>query len=144
MENKFKRLAIISDCIHMRNENGDVLTENHIFCRQIQALASYFESTIICCPFDKLGPQSVTSTYTLNSIEFVELPNVGGKTLRHKLDIIKTIPAWLKAFKHAHPKADVVYLRMPNNLSIPGFFYFYLRRAKKFATYTGNWDNYSG
>jgi len=31
---------------------------------------------------------------------------------------------------------------MPNNLNIPGFFYFYFKRAKIFATYTGTWKNY--
>jgi glycosyltransferase involved in cell wall biosynthesis len=142
MQNKFKRLAIISDCIHMQEDDGNIVTENHIFCRQIQALATYFEHTVICCPFIRREQGSVTSTYTLHTIEFIHLPNVGGKKLKHKLRIIKTIPAWIKAFKKVYVKTDIVYLRMPNNLSIPGFFYFYVKRSKKFATYTGNWENY--
>lgn len=141
MDNKFKRLAIISDCVHMLS-NGDVVTENHIFCRQMQALAAHFEHTLICCPFVKKSPNSVTSSYTNKNIDFIQLPNVGGNTLKEKWQLIKTIPVWIKAFKKAFENADVIYLRMPNNLNIPGFFYFYLKRAKTFATYTGTWENY--
>jgi len=144
MQNKFKRLAIISDCVHMRDEQGNVATENHIFCRQMQALASSFEHTIICCPFIKKSLERAITVYAKNGIEFVQLPNVGGNSLQHKLQIIKTIPAWIKAFRKVSKKTDLIYLRMPNNLNIPGFFYFYLKRAKTFATYTGTWNNYKG
>ncbi len=144
MHNKFKRLAIISDCVHMHDSNGNVATENHIFSRQMEALASYFEHTILCCPFVNKKSGSVTSTYSLDNIEFIQLPNVGGNTLKHKFQIIKTIPSWIRAFRKAFAQSDLVYLRMPNNLNIPGFFYFYFKHAKTFATYTGTWKNYKG
>ena len=51
MSKKYKRLAIISDCVHMQNADGTIVTENHVYCRQMQALASYFEQTLIVCPF---------------------------------------------------------------------------------------------
>jgi hypothetical protein len=127
---EFKRLAIISDCIHMKNGNGNVVTENHIFCRQIEALAAYFEHTVICCPFVNPEPDSVTSAYTLDTIEFIQLPNVGGNSLKHKLKIIGAIPAWIKAFSRAHAKADIIYLRMPNNVSIPVSFIFIISVQK--------------
>jgi len=60
------------------------------------------------------------------------------------LQILLTIPAWIKAFKKAEKQADIIYQRFPNNLNIPGFFYFYLKRSKVFATYTGAWQNYPG
>ncbi len=128
----------------MLDSNGNIATENHIFRRQMEALASYFEHTILCCPFVNQKAGSVTSTYTLNKIEFIQLPNVGGSSLKHKLQIIKSIHVWIKAFRKAIKHADVIYLRMPNNLNIPGFFYFYIKRAKTFATYTGTWKNYKG
>jgi len=142
MQNKFKRLVIISDCVHTHDEQGNVATENHVFCRQMQALASYFEHTIICCPFVNRPSESVVTVYAKNTIEFVQLPHIGGNSLKHKLEIIKTIPVWIKTFRKVSKQADMVYLRMPNNLNIPGFFYFYFKRAKIFATYTGTWKNY--
>lgn len=142
MQNKFRRLAIISDCIHMRDGYGNAVTENHIYCRQIQELAKHFEQTVIVCPFVAYTKESVVSAYTLPSLNFIELPNAGGRKWKDKWQLIKTIPAWIKAFRKANEIADIVYLRMPNNLNIPGFFYFLLKKKKAFATYTGTWNNY--
>ena len=144
MQNKFKRLAIISDCVHMFNQQGVATTEVHIFCRQMQALASLFEATVICCPFVPYSSDKVVTQYTNKSITFVPLKNVGGNTLKSKLGIIANIPAWIKGFKKAGTDADIVYMRFPNNLNIIGFFYFYFKGAKIFAAYTGTWANYKG
>lgn len=142
MENKFRRLAIISDCVHMRDVAGNVVTENHIYCRQMQELAKHFEQTVIVCPFVAYTKENVVSGYTLPSLAFIELPNAGGSALKDKWQLIRTIPAWIKAFGKANKISDIVYLRMPNNLSIPGFFYYFFKNKKAFATYTGTWDNY--
>ena len=144
MGNKFKRLAIISDCVHYFDEVGNVVTENHIFCRQMQALASAFEQTTLYCPFDQFSKEKVTSTYKSNNLQFMPLPNAGGDSLKHKIKILRTIPVWLRAFKKVYKESDIVYQRFPNNLNIPGFFYFWLKSAKVFASYTGTWDNYEG
>ena len=142
--NKYKSLAIISDCVHVFDKDGTPSTENHIFCRQMQELASRFERTVIVCPFVPMKEHFVISIYTLPTIRFIPLENVGGSTVKAKLGIAKMIPAWMKAFIKANKQSDVVYLRMPNNLSIPAFFYFKAKRKKWFATYTGTWANYKG
>src|SRR5437870_3742547 len=140
MSKRYKRLAIISDCVHVMNEDGTVATENHIYCRQMQTLAAYFDETLIICPFVQKTKESITTTYTLSSVRFFQLPNAGGKRLADKLKLIKMIPIWRKAFAEAYKNSDVFYLRMPNNLNIPGFFYFYFKRVAAFATYTGTWN----
>lgn len=142
--NKFKRLAIISDCVHMYDASGNAVTEVHIFCRQMQVLASMFQQTVICCPFVPYSDDKVTTAYTNNTINFIPLPNAGGNTVKDKLKLLTNIPAWLKGFRQAGKQADVVYLRFPNNLNIIGFFYFYFKGSKTFATYTGTWANYGG
>jgi hypothetical protein len=68
MQSKFKRLAIISDCVHMRNNSGDVLTENHIFSGRSRHWLPVLIQQLICCPFITPTQTSVTSAYTLNSI----------------------------------------------------------------------------
>lgn len=144
MSSRYKRLAIISDCLHTTNEDGSIATANHVYCRQMQALASYFEETLIVCPFVPKKTSSVVTTYTLPSIRFLQLPNAGGNSLSAKIRLLKTIPVWWRAFRKAFKSCDVFYLRMPNNLNIPGFFYFYFKHAPVFATYTGTWKNYKG
>ena len=128
----------------MYDATGNPVTEVHIFCRQMQVLASMFQHTIICCPFVPYGSDKVTTAYTDKSIDFIPLKNAGGNTFGDKLALIANIPAWIKGFSTANKHADIVYLRFPNNLNIIGFFYFYFKRAKTFATYTGTWANYSG
>lgn len=128
----------------MFNNNGEAVTEVHIFCRQMQALASMFQQTAICCPFVPYSSDKVTTAYTSSGITFVPLKNAGGNTLKDKLKLITNIPGWLKGFSKASKNADIVYLRCPNNLNVIGFFYFWFKRSKVFATYTGTWQNYPG
>lgn len=144
MSSRYKRLAIISDCLHTLNEDGSIATENHVYCRQMQALAVHFEETLIVCPFVAKKKSSVVTTYTVSTIRFLQLPNAGGNSFGAKIRLIKIIPVWWKAFAKAFSTSDVFYLRMPNNLNIPGFFYFYFRHAPVFSTYTGTWKNYKG
>jgi glycosyltransferase involved in cell wall biosynthesis len=134
------RLGITSDCIHYRLEDGRVVTSNHILKRQIDALAEYFEHVIICCPFIDMPADTSYSVYENKKIHFIPSPNVGGDAINDKIRLIKTIPIWIKLFKIVDKNSDIVYQRFPNNLNIPGFFYFFLKKKKVFATFTGSWD----
>jgi glycosyltransferase involved in cell wall biosynthesis len=136
------KLGIISDCIHYKNEKGEVGTENHILLRQLQTLSTYFSETMICCPFGDLDNKRVITYYTNRSISFTSVPVVGGDRVKDKISLVKTIPSWFEGFKKIDAFSDIVYQRFPNNLNIPGFFYFYFKQKKVFATYTGTWLNY--
>lgn len=132
-------LGITSDCIHYKNEEGHVGTENHILLRQLEQLATHFESTTIVCPFIPIDDTKVISWYN-QPIQFIEVPNVGGKTVWDKLQIFTVFSKWISAFRKVDKVSDIVYQRFPNNLNIPGFFYFYFKNKKVFATYTGSWQ----
>lgn len=136
------KLGIISDCIHYKTPDGKIGTENHILLRQLQELCSHFSETLISCPFGEYSATRVISTYTDNNIHFYQLPKAGGQTIKAKFGLIITIPQWLKAFRTIDKFSDIVYQRFPNNLNIPGFFYFWLKRKKVFATYTGTWKSH--
>ena len=138
-----QRLGIVSDCIHFINPDGRIGTENHILLQQLQALATHFSNVVICCPFVAFDDKKVASFYTDDRISFVPVPNVGGNGFMDKLKIISVVPKWFAAFKKIDALSDIVYQRFPNNLNLPGFFYFYLKRKKVFATFTGTWDDYA-
>ncbi len=139
-----QRLGIVSDCIHFKNAQGKIGTENHILLQQLQALAKHFKSVVICCPFVELTDKMVASYYTDERISFVPVPNVGGDGIKDKLKLLTVIPKWFAAFKKVDKQSDIVYQRFPNNLNIPGFYYFYYKNKKVFATFTGTWDDYEG
>src|SRR5690348_14852996 len=134
------RLGIVSDCVHFVTPAGKAGTENHILKRQLEALAMYFESVVICCPFIDLPADVSCSIYEDDKFSFIPSPKVGGNRFTDKMKLLKTVPTWLKLFKEVDRKTDIVYQRFPNNLNIPGFFYFYFKKKKVFATFTGSWD----
>jgi glycosyltransferase involved in cell wall biosynthesis len=138
------RLGIVSDCIHFIHPDGRTGTEVHILLQQFESLAIYFDSVVICCPFVDYDEKKVATYYADKKISFIPVPNAGGDGIKDKLKLIKTIPAWRKAFKQLDKKCGIVYQRFPNNLNIPGFFYFHSKHKKVFATYTGTWSDYSG
>lgn len=139
---KDKVLAIISDCIHSADAHGRCGSKNHIFVAQMESIASHFKKTIICCPFTENREHQPTTSYTNPSIEFIKLRNVGGDSIRDKITVFLQIPFWIRSFRKVK-HVDFVYQRFPNNLNIPGFFYFKRKSLKRFATYTGTWRNYA-
>lgn len=139
---KYKHLAIFSDCLHYADPVGNVVTEIHIFRRQMQALASQFEKVTIYCPFGFFSDSLVVSKYEESNILFYRLPVAGGRSIKGKLSLLKAMPLWFRAFNHANKNADIIYQRFPNNLNLPGFFFFYFSKARVFGTYTGTWNNY--
>ncbi|GEO09944.1 glycosyltransferase [Segetibacter aerophilus] len=136
------KLGIISDCIHYKTPDGRIGTENHILLRQLQALSLFYSNTMICCPFETYNTSKVISTYSSQNIQFISVPAVGGNTIKAKLRLAATIRKWWQAYKKIDKFSDVVYQRFPNNLNIPAFFYFNLKRKNLFATYTGTWNAY--
>lgn len=135
-----KKLGIISDCIHAILPNGDVGSKNHVLVRQLEELAKYFEVFTIACPFEEYNEEVKYYPYSRENIRFIQSKVLGGTTLKAKWQIIKTLPLWFSIYREIDQNSDIIYLRFPNNISIPGFLYFLLKRRKMFATYTGSWD----
>jgi glycosyltransferase involved in cell wall biosynthesis len=104
----------------------------------MEALSMHYDKVIICCPFVVHSGEAIT-LYSNNKISFIELPNAGGDGVKAKIRLLSLIPTWLKAFSKINKQTDIVYQRFPNNLNIPGFFYFWFKKKKVFATYTGTW-----
>ncbi len=141
---KISKLAIISDCIHVMNDSGECGTANHVFRKQMEALSGQYEQTLIVCPLVKVYKNINFSRYNKSNIKFHFVKNVGGKTFKEKITIIANFKEWFSAYRHASQFADIVYLRFPNNISIPALFYFLLKKKPMMATYTGNWNGYKG
>jgi glycosyltransferase involved in cell wall biosynthesis len=136
------RLGIVTDCTHYRTPEGKVCTENHILLRQLQHLSAHFTETTICCPFAHYDSSKVVTCYDNEHITFYTLPIVGGDAVKDKVKLLSALPKWLSAFKQLDKDVDVIYQRFPNNLNIPGFAFFWLKKKKVFATYTGTWEAY--
>ena len=138
------KLGIISDCVHYRLPDGRVATENHILLRQFNHLCSHFSASLICCPFAPYDSTKVVSYYTNTTMNFIEMPLVGGNSIKDKLRLLTVLPKWFEGYRQVDKFSDIVYQRFPNNINIPAFYYFYYKRKKVFGTYTGTWNAYEG
>ncbi|MBX2932313.1 MAG: glycosyltransferase [Chitinophagaceae bacterium] len=138
------RLAIYSDCVHVKTNSGNVGTDIHIFVRQMEMLSKYFSEVHIFCPFVIYKENYIVTTYTQKHIYFHPLKKLGGNSLKDKLTIFFYLTNWFKAYQQGNKLSDIVYQRFPNNVNILGFFYFYFKKKPVFATYTGTWDNNIG
>lgn len=137
-----KKLGIISDCIHFDTPSGGVATEIHILLYQLEALSAYFSEVVIACPFTTYHPAKVYTSYTRKHIRFIPLPVAGGDSLKYKWKLLSVIPKWIKAYRQLNRSTDIIYMRLPDNVSLPAFFYFLFRKKKTFITYTGTWADY--
>lgn len=136
-------LGIISDCIHIRNSNGVIGSKVHVFVKQIDHLAAYFEKVYICAPVvNSNDNHSAITVYESKNIEFIPVPLAGGNSIINKLKIAFVLPIWILKIIQVCCKSDLLYLRAPNNISIPGFAISSLFRKKRFSTFTGTWNGY--
>lgn len=141
------KLGIISDCIHYPTDEKDIFgSKVHVYVRQIEALASKFEKTILCVPIvrksESIGNEKLTSYKDGSNIIFKTLPNAGGNGILAKLKLLFVLPIWIYKQIYVCYKSDIIYLRSPNNVSITGFLITRLFQKKCFATYTGTWAGY--
>lgn len=136
-------LGIISDCIHVKNGGFPIGSKVHVFVRQMDHLSTYFEHVYVCAPVVNINEnQSAISVYENRNIEFVPIPLAGGNSITSKIKIAFVLPIWIYKIIIVCSKSDVVYLRAPNNISIPGFVISRLFKKRRFATFTGTWCGY--
>lgn len=108
--------------------------------RQFEALADYFEAVLIACPFEEYDKDAKYFRYSSPKITFIKSRIAGGTTISAKFGLVKIMPLWFSLYRRVNDFADIVYLRFPNNISIPALFYFRLKNAKMFASYAGSWE----
>lgn len=136
-------LGIISDCIHIRHGRSPVGSHVHVFVRQMDHLSTYFDRVYVCAPvINEHHNESPISVYENGNVEFLPIPLGGGNTLFSKLKIAVILPVWIYQLIQVCRKADVLYLRAPNNISIPGFVVSWFFKKPRFSTFTGTWSGY--
>ena len=137
-------LTIISDCVHNYGKSGKIGSFNHILIKQLDALMKQFEKVYLCAPLGINTGDSRIRTYEYDNenLEYVALPNVGGNSLMDKLILLKAMPIWFIRCIRPLLRGHVVYQRFPNNVNLFMVLFVIILRKRRFATYTGTWENY--
>lgn len=136
-------LGIISDCVHIKSSDGRIGSKVHVLVKQLDHLSTYFGKVYICAPVVKsTDNHAAISVYSNKNIVFIPIPLAGGNSILSKMKIASVLPIWVYKIIQVCSKSDLVYLRAPNNISIPGFIISSLFRKKRFSTFTGTWSGY--
>ena len=117
------------------------------FVREINYLGANFEQIVIFAPKIKNYIKSNEFLKHENNIlKFIEVPQMGGSSLFEKIHVILKSPIIaLKLIKFlitADSNEDMIHLRPPGNISFISLFVLpFFRKIKKFAKYSGEWDD---
>jgi len=142
-ERKNMVLGIISDCVHLKSSDGGIGSKVHVLVKQLDHLSTYFNKVYFCAPVvSSSDDYSKISRYKNKDIVFLPVPLAGGNSIISKVRMLRVLPIWIYRIIQVCSKSDVLYLRAPNNISIPGFVISSLFRKKRFATFTGTWSGY--
>ncbi|MCA2987978.1 glycosyltransferase [Gemmatimonas sp.] len=143
-ELKRLRCAIISDALHRRDAQGTVFTLAPLL-RQFAVWAELFGELHIVAPFiDERDVRHDHAPYPFDNVVFHSVPLAGGNTVRDKLALARTVPAWLHVMRQVEPLVDAVHLRCPSNIGGAALLAGLFRGHHRQAVYTGNWAGYAG
>jgi glycosyltransferase involved in cell wall biosynthesis len=133
------RLLIISQMSHYQRGNQIVGWGPTV--HEIDHLAQIFdEIRHIACLHVETAPSSALP-YSSDRISLVPVPMVGGEGLLKKLDVLRLTPLFIRTILDELPKADVVHVRCPANISMLAIMLLALVRAPRvrWVKYAGNW-----
>lgn len=109
--------------------------------REINYLASIFETIVHVAPLDRVSISSISTPYVEN-VKFVSLPMVGGEGIYNKLKIFLLAPTIIRIVNRELKKVDFFQFRAPTSIGvylIPFFIMF--SKKQGWFKYAGNWND---
>jgi glycosyltransferase involved in cell wall biosynthesis len=133
------RLLIVSHTQH-HIRNGKIVGWGPTV-REIDELSTLFDETVHVAPLHRGPAPGSAIPYRSPRVRLRAVPRSGGDTLRDKLFVLATIPAYVKALMGELPAADVVHVRCPANISLAtcGLLGVWHAGRQRWVKYAGNW-----
>ena len=134
------RLLIVSHTDHYRR-NGEVVGWGATV-REIDWLATLFDEVVHIAPLHSAPAPASALPYTSNRVQMRFVPPAGGKRIRDKIGILSNGLLYMRAILGEAPRADMVHVRCPANISLLAIVLLaVLRRPKiRWIKYAGNWS----
>ena len=110
--------------------------------QEIDQLSRLFDRVDhLACLHPEPAPAS-SLPYTSSKVRLIPVPPTGGPRFRDKLAILWRSPAYALAILRALPKADVVHVRCPANISLLAVLLLSVRRRPelRWIKYAGDWQ----
>jgi glycosyltransferase involved in cell wall biosynthesis len=134
-----RRLTIISHTEHYKKPDGSLVGLGSTVT-EINHLLDVFDTIIHVAMLHDSEPPPSALPYLSDSISFVALPAVGGKSLADKMAIVFKAPVILNTIRKAISKTDYFQFRAPTGIGvfvIPYLMFF--SNKKGWFKYAGNW-----
>ena len=134
------QLLVISHTPHYISESQVVGLAATV--REIDHLSSLFSSVTHIAPLHRGSPPLNMSPYSSSRVIFRAVAPAGGRQALDKLGILYRYPSYLKAIAQELPKADVVHVRCPANISLLAvvLLAFVKKPRLRWIKYAGNWQ----
>ncbi len=138
------RLLIISHTPHYGSPDSPAGLGSTL--REIDQIASLFQSVCHLAPLHPGPPSIDCSAYKARNVVFRPVPPAGGETLSDKARILQRLPGYAKAIADEIKRADAVHVRCPANIAACSLTV--LRsiswKGPTWIKYAGNWGGYPG
>lgn len=134
-----RRLVIVSNMAHYMTRKGLVGWGPTV--EEITHIAALFDEVVhIGCLHAVAAPKS-SLPYGCANLRFVPVQPAGGNSLREKARILARLPGYARAIIREAPRADVVHVRAPANISLLAMILLaFMRHPKqRWIKYAGNW-----
>lgn len=109
--------------------------------REIDILASQFDSIVHIAPLHQESAPESSLAYTASNITFRPVKPAGGESLRSKLSIIARIPEYISVIHQEMTQTEMIHVRCPAAISLIALFILIFSRSPKYrwVKYAGNW-----
>jgi glycosyltransferase involved in cell wall biosynthesis len=134
------KLLIISNMAHYLR-GGEIVGWGPTV-QEIHFLTHLFEEVRhIACLHTSEAPNSALP-YESDRIHLVPVPPAGGTSFRDKLEILRLTPLYIRSILKELPKADIVHVRCPANISLIAVILLaFVRKPRiRWVKYAGNWS----
>ncbi len=133
------KLAIISHTQHYKNPDGSIVGWGPTIT-EINHLTKIFSEIYHVAVLSNEKPPKSALPYNSDRIHLITLKQVGGQTIKDKLNVLSQIPHVIATVNKTLKKADVFQFRAPTGMGvylIP--FLTFFTRKKGWFKYAGNW-----
>ena len=109
--------------------------------RELDYLANAFGSLIHIAPLHKGRAPTSALPYTSSNVRIVPVSPGGGRTVREKILLLRSIPSYFLAIRQEISKADFIHVRCPANISLMACLLLVGSKTPPgWAKYAGNWQ----
>ena len=136
------RLVVVTSVIHYRHQGG--LYAYGPYAQKMGLWAGVFDEIVFAAPCRDAAPPGDCLPLPCPNTRIAPQPEIGGKTLKHKLAYLWWLPAMIWQLGSVLRAADAILVRCPGNMGLLGAVLAPLFSRRLVARFAGQWVGFPG